>query len=179
MGSATWFRYVNLAMFTLMTLSPLGCSSATASGPPLVREVVDGDTIVVRIAGIDETVRLLGVDTPETSDPSRPVQCFGAEATQFVQAILPAGTPVYLERDVEARDRYGRLLAYVFVDADRTFVNATIIEEGFGDLSIYEPNSAYRATLVAARTAAVTQQRGLWGACGGPDVAIDPPLPRG
>ena len=76
--------------------------------------VVDGDTIDVELGGHAERVRLLGIDTPETDEPGKPVQCYGKEASAAHQAeLLPAGTAVRLERDVEARDRYGRLLAYV------------------------------------------------------------------
>ncbi len=154
-----------------------GCNKPPVDQPPIVDAVVDGDTIVVVVHGHRETVRLLGVDTPETSDPNRPKQCFGAEATSYVAALLPPGTIVRLERDVEARDRYGRILAYVFRSDDNAFVNAQLLARGFADLVIYPPNEAYRSELTHAYTSARTQEAGLWGHCGGPDVAIDPPLP--
>lgn len=145
---------------------------------PVVSEVVDGDTLVVTFpAGQQEVVRLLGIDTPETVDPSRPQQCFGAEASDFLTALVPPGTAVRLERDLEARDRYGRLLAYVFRADDGIFVNADLLRHGMADLSIYEPNSAYVDLLRSNLRQAKTQNAGLWGACGGPDVAIDPPPP--
>ncbi len=81
-----------------------------------VTEVVDGDTVVVAFpGGRSETVRLLGVDTPETVDPDEPVECYGPEASAFTHARLD-GRQVRLEKDREERDRYGRLLAYVYVD---------------------------------------------------------------
>ena len=76
----------------------------------VVERVVDGDTLVARIGNRSETVRLIGVDTPESVAPTRPVQCFGKEASHFLAAALPAGTEITLVRDVEARDVYDRLL---------------------------------------------------------------------
>ena len=122
-----------------------------------------------------ETVRLLGIDTPETVDPSRPEQCFGKQASDFLRSLIPAGTTVVVERDVEARDHFGRLLGYVFRAEDHLFVNQVLLEHGFADLSIYEPNSTYETRLNAAVVAARTRNIGLWSACGGADVAIDPP----
>lgn len=143
---------------------------------PIVADVVDGDTIIVRFpTGAEETVRLLGIDTPETVDPNRPEQCFGAEASAHVASVLRPGTTIRIERDVEARDHFGRLLAYVFRENDDLFVNLDLLERGFADLSIYPPNDAYAQRLGAATTSARTRSVGLWGACGGPDVPIDPP----
>lgn len=140
-----------------------------------VAEIVDGDTIIVRFSsGVTERVRLLGIDTPETSDPTRPVQCFGAEATSRLTELISPGAEVRLERDVEARDQYGRLLVYVFRSSDELFVNHALVEEGFADISFYEPNTAYREVLTHAVTQARTTETGLWLSCGGPDVAIDP-----
>lgn len=143
---------------------------------PTISNIVDGDTIIVHFPGRgDEIVRLLGVDTPETVDPNRPVQCFGAEATADISAVIPPGTPIRIERDVEARDHFGRLLAYVYRREDDLFVNHRLIFRGFADVAIYEPNLAYRAELESAAITARTQSRGLWGACGSPDLALDPP----
>src|SRR6476469_2975663 len=92
----------------------VGCAphaAAATDGRATVTRVVDGDTIVVRIGGRDENVRVLGIDTPETHKPDTPVECYGPEASNRLVALLPAGTVVRLVRDVESRDRYGRLLA--------------------------------------------------------------------
>jgi micrococcal nuclease len=89
------------------------CSAPPRSGPPgtaTVVRVIDGDTVVVHIDGKDEHVRLIGIDTPETVDPDKPVMCYGAEASGETKSLLPAGTVVRLVRDIEARDAYGRLL---------------------------------------------------------------------
>jgi micrococcal nuclease len=135
---------------------------------PRVTEVVDGDTIVVRLMGDDLTVRLLGIDTPETKDPRREVQCFGEEASRHTAELLPPGTAVRLEGDVEPRDRYDRLLAYVYRSSDDLFVNLDLARGGYADLLTYPPNVAHSAELSAAVAEARREQRGLWQACGGP-----------
>jgi len=140
-----------------------------------VASIVDGDTITIDFGSSTEIVRLLGIDTPESVDPNRPVQCYAAEATERLTALIPPATAVRVERDLEARDQYGRLLAYIFRASDDLFVNELMLREGFADLSIYEPNSAYRPQLEDALTTSRTGQVGLWSACGGPDVPLDPP----
>lgn len=139
----------------------------------IVERVVDGDTIIVKINGNRERVRLLGVDTPESVAENRPNQCYGAEAAIFLEALLPEGTEVTLIRDVEARDRYDRLLAYVVRSNDQLFINLDLIERGFAGVLIYEPNSHYRELFENAEDVAAEAGIGLWGVCGGPDVPLD------
>jgi micrococcal nuclease len=137
--------------------------------PATVVRVVDGDTLDVSFAGGSgevERVRLLGVDTPETVKPDTPVQCFGPEASHHTKALLAPGTPVLLQRDEEARDRYGRLLAYLWRARDRTFVNLELVTDGFARTLSIAPNTAYRPTLAAAQDRARARRAGLWGACG-------------
>ncbi len=144
------------------------CSSTdggSASSNPTVVRVVDGDTVVVRSDSGEETVRLIGVDTPETKHPSKPVQCFGKEATAFTRSLLAEGTEVRLERDVEERDRYDRVLAYVYRLDDGVFVNLELARQGFADALTIAPNVAYSTELVAAVAEARNEQRGLWVAC--------------
>lgn len=128
---------------------------------------------MVDIGGHREDVRLIGVDTPESVAHDRPVECFGPEAKTWLAELLPAGTAVRLERDVEARDRYGRLLAYVERD-DGLLVNLALVEEGFAEASTYRPNVARQGQLDAAEAAARRGQRGLWPVCGSTDVAVAP-----
>lgn len=139
----------------------------------VVERVVDGDTIIVEISGSRERVRLLGIDTPESVAESRPDQCYGAESSAYLTGLLPEGTEVTLIRDVEARDQYDRLLAYVVRSSDQLFVNLDLIERGFAGVLIYEPNSHYRDLFEDAEDAAFDGGIGLWGACGGPDVPLD------
>lgn len=130
-----------------------------------VTRVVDGDTIVVRIDGVEERVRLIGIDTPESVDPRRPVMCFGTEASAHMESLVPPGTPVRLERDVEARDRYDRLLAYVLRASDGMFVNLAMVTDGFADQYTFPPNVAHTDEFRAAVAEARAEGRGLWSAC--------------
>jgi micrococcal nuclease len=93
----------------------------------LVKRVIDGDTVELSTG---EKVRMIGVDTPETKDPRKPVQYFGKEATAFTRQLVE-GKRVRLEYDQQRRDKYGRTLTYVYLD-DGTFVNAEIIKQGYG-----------------------------------------------
>ncbi|MGH9186629.1 MAG: thermonuclease family protein [Acidimicrobiales bacterium] len=127
--------------------------------------VVDGDTIEVIVAGQRERVRLIGIDTPETVDPRRPVECFGREASDHTSTLLPHGTPVRLERDVEARDDYGRLLAYVFRPSDGLFVNVALVEDGYATVLTIPPNVAYAGEFADAAGRARESGRGLWSSC--------------
>jgi micrococcal nuclease len=139
-------------------------ASRPATDGTVVR-VVDGDTVVVDIDGHDETVRLIGIDTPETKKPNTPVECFGPEATAHLQDLLPAGTAVRVEPDVEARDRYDRLLAYLHRVADGRFVNLAMVADGFANQLTVPPNVAHEPSFRAAAREARDTDRGLWGAC--------------
>ena len=152
--------------------APTPAQSATgesgAPGTAVVRRVVDGDTIVVELGGHQEKVRLIGVDTPETKSPTKPVQCFGAEASAHTAELLPPGRAVRLERDVEERDHYGRLLAYVYRLDDGLFVNLDLAQGGYADSLPIAPNVAHAGELQAAVDGAHRHDAGLWGTCGGP-----------
>lgn len=143
-----------------------------AEGRASVVTVVDGDTVELEIGGRRERVRLLGVDAPESVHPSVPVQCFGPEASAELAGLLPSGTEVRVERDVESRDRYDRLLLYVYRARDGLFVNRWLVANGLADVVTYEPNSTLAATLAEARHAAEAEPIGLWRHCDGPDQPI-------
>lgn len=164
-GGAYWFLHDLKEHPIEMLRDPRDTESGNS---PEVVKVVDGDTIEVRAGGRTEKVRLLGIDTPETKDPRKPVQCFGAEASRHTAELLPVGTAVRLERDVEERDRYDRLLAYVYRVSDGLFVNLELARGGYADLLTYPPNVAHTADLQAGVAEAQREQRGLWQACGGP-----------
>ncbi|HEY1117252.1 MAG TPA: thermonuclease family protein, partial [Acidimicrobiales bacterium] len=105
-----------IALAAASMLAAACASPAPGSGPPadgagVVTHVVDGDTLDVEVAGTEERVRLIGVDTPESVARDRPVQCYGTEASAYLASLVPAGSAVRLERDAVARDQYGRLLA--------------------------------------------------------------------
>lgn len=124
----------------------------------LVIDVVDGDTIKVKGAET-KTVRLIGIDTPETKHPSKAVQCFGKEATAKLEALLLNKT-VTLEKDSSEVDRYGRLLRYVYLDGE--FVNELMVQEGYAFESAYEPDTKYQELFEEAENYAKTNKRGLW-----------------
>ena len=127
---------------------------------PVVR-IVDGDTIRVRIGETEEVVRYIGVDTPETVDPRRPVEAYG-EAAAAKNRELVAGRVVRLYFDVQRRDRYGRLLAYVCVG--EVFVNAELLRQGFAQLMTIPPNVRFAEIFVHLQQEAREAGRGLWGA---------------
>lgn len=127
-----------------------------------VVEVVDGDTIKVSWDQGIETVRLIGVDTPETVHPSQPEGCFGREASSFTQRHLD-GKTVDLELDVELYDRYDRLLAYVWLD-DEMF-NERLVARGYGLVATYPPNVKYVERFVDAQREARERSRGFWSGC--------------
>lgn len=137
--------------------------AAPAAVSATVVHVVDGDTLVAAFHdGHAETVRVLGVDTPETVDPRKPVQCFGPQASAYAKARL-SGRSVRLEFDVERRDRYGRLLAYVLVDGER--YEDDLLHRGLARLLVIAPNGAHARTMLAEELEARRAGRGLWGAC--------------
>jgi micrococcal nuclease len=131
----------------------------------VIERVVDGDTVIVSGG---RRVRLIGVDTPETKDPRRPVGCFGREASRFTTSLLPAGTVVRLVGDVEEDDQYGRLLAYVYRRADGLFVNAELVRRGYAEPLTIPPNLAHSDEFVALAAEARLAGRGLWAACPSP-----------
>jgi micrococcal nuclease len=136
------------------------------AGQGFVVKIVDGDTLDVELAsGAVERVRLVGIDTPESVAPDQPVECYGPEATGALKELLPVGTTVRLERDREARDRYGRLLAYVFRVDDGLFVNEALAAAGDADVLTIPPNTVYAQRLSAAVRSAQAAGAGMWGAC--------------
>jgi micrococcal nuclease len=146
-------------------------------GHATVVRVVDGDTVVVALGGTEESVRLIGIDTPESVARDRPNECYGAEASRRLSELLPPGTDVALTRDVEPRDVYDRLLAYVQRASDGLFVNAAQVGDGFAVASDHPPNSTHRTLFEQAERAARSASLGLWAACGGADVPLAGPAP--
>jgi endonuclease YncB( thermonuclease family) len=131
-----------------------------AAVPAVVAQVVDGDTFVAVIGGRRDPVRVIGVDTPETVAPGRPVEPYGKQASAFAHHWLD-GTTVRLAGDVEPRDRYGRLLAYVWL-ADGTFWNALLAAEGYAEQLTIPPNVAFAELLGRLVAQARTRRHGLW-----------------
>ncbi len=134
-----------------------------------VTKVTDGDTLHVDIEGVDEKVRLIGINTPETVDPRAEVQCFGKEASQEMKE-LAEGKNVRLEYDdtQNLRDTYGRLLAYVYLE-DGQMINRKMIAEGYAYEYTYLTPYAYQSEFRDLQNLARTSGRGLWSTatCGG------------
>lgn len=159
------------------TLPGRAATPPRPAGHGVVTHPVDGDTVDVDLGGVDERVRLIGIDTPESVADDRPVECFGPEAKARLAELLPPGTEVRLERDVEARDRFGRLLAYVFRATDDLHVNLVLVAEGYAEARAFEPNVTRQPELDRAEDDARAAGRGLWPACGSTNVPIG--LPQG
>lgn len=139
-----------------------------------VTKVVDGDTIEVILSGKKEKIRLIGVNTPETVDPRKPVECFGKEASAKTHELLDNAT-VVLESDQSQgnRDRYDRLLRYVTRD-DGLFVNKILIQSGFAHEYTYDKPYRYQSEFRQAQKQAEQQHAGLWAdsACTGAATPI-------
>ena len=129
-----------------------------------VQRVVDGDTIVVRLDGRTERVRYIGMDTPESVKPGTPVQCFAKKASAENERLV-AGREVRLVPDVEQRDRYGRLLAYVYRASGGPMVNEVLVRSGYARPLTIPPNVRHAEQFVALAGQAREAGRGLWSAC--------------
>ncbi|WP_377914852.1 thermonuclease family protein [Bacillus songklensis] len=158
----TYFK--NLWMVAILTLIIVilpACQQQDSKIPAVVERVVDGDTIKVEVNNRSETVRLLLVDTPESVHPSKPVQPYGKEASNFVKELLPEGKEVKLEMDVGERDKYGRLLAYVWVDGK--MLNELLLEKGYARVAyVFEPNTKYVDRFRDIQEKARKQELKIW-----------------
>ena len=141
------------ALLALLLFIPV---TAIAQSLETVQRVIDGDTVVLSSIG---TVRLIGVDTPETVDPRKPIQHFGKEASAFTRT-LTLGKQVRVEYDQERTDRYRRTLAYLYLQ-DGTFVNREIVRQGYGHADLSYPFRFMESFRVAEREAR-EERRGLW-----------------
>ncbi|NLL36856.1 MAG: thermonuclease family protein [Fretibacterium sp.] len=134
-----------------------------------VTRVVDGDTVVVNVEGTERRVRLLGVDTPETVHPKKPVQYYGKEASNFTKTSL-LGRQVWLEYDAAPLDKYQRHLAYIWLEKPerdeaavrRGMFNARLLLEGYAEVLTIQPNSRYSELFTEFQQEARRARRGLW-----------------
>lgn len=127
-----------------------------------VVNVVDGDTIDVELNGIKQRVRLLGIDTPESVDPRKPIECFGKEASsKTAEIVLNKSVKLESDETQSDKDKYKRLLRYVFLE-DGTFVNELLIKEGYAHEYTYDAPYKYQAEFKLAQTQAQTNKKGLW-----------------
>ena len=131
-----------------------------------VAHVVDGDTIELTTG---EKVRYVGVDTPETKHPNKPVQCFGREAAARNKELVE-GKKILMEKDVSNTDRYDRLLRYIYLpnpeaSGEALFVNEYLVEQGYAHVLTYPPDIKYDKMLLDAEKKAREEQNGLWSKC--------------
>jgi micrococcal nuclease len=161
----TWLLAFVVGTTSACATSPTASPDRPLTGPGfVVTRVVDGDTLDIAVDGApDQRVRLIGIDTPESVIPGEAPECFGPEASTRLGALTPPGTRVRLERDVEARDPYGRLLAYVYVADD--MVNLALAREGYAEALVIPPNTAWASEFRAAAAQARSLGVGLWAVC--------------
>lgn len=129
--------------------------------PAAVTRVVDGDTIEVRLNGLPDRVRFVGVNAPETSGQA---ECYAREAAAYVDRLLPYGAQVGLERDISDRDQFGRLLRYIWL-ADGRLLNVLLVSEGYAQSSSFPPDVRYQDQILSAQRSARESGKGLWGSC--------------
>lgn len=156
-----WFVYPHTKGNTRHSADKL--DAKTAEDFRVIR-VVDGDTIIVALNHKPETVRLLGINTPETVAPNRPVQCYGPEASNRTKELLK-GKIVRLDADPsqDNEDKYHRLLRFVFLGNEN--VNESLVRDGYAREYTYKHPYAYQAEFRAKQKAAKKNKLGLWGAC--------------
>lgn len=151
--------------------TPLIQVTASSSATPslegekaVVTKVVDGDTIQVNG---NTTIRFIGIDTPETVDPRRPVGCFGKEASNKTKSLL-TGKNVVLQKDISETDKFGRDLRYIYLQLDDgsfLFVNDYLVREGFAHAVSYPPDIKFQDIFRQAEKEARDAKKGLWDAC--------------
>jgi micrococcal nuclease len=131
----------------------------------LIEKVIDGDT--VEIEG-GKRVRYIGIDTPETVDPRKPVQCYGKEASNRNKQLVE-GKKVYLEKDISDTDKYGRLLRYIWLPSvssgQAVLVNEVLVKEGYAYSSAYPPDIKYQERFDKAQRYAQKNNNGMWRVC--------------
>lgn len=137
-------------------------STASKSDYYKVTRVVDGDTFDVEIHGTVERIRLIGVNTPETVDPRKPVQCFGKEASEMAKKLLTTQQVRLVEDKTQGnKDKYGRLLRYVYLE-NGLFLNETLISQGFAHEYTYDTPYNFQKAFKQAEKTAQEQGVGLW-----------------
>jgi len=146
---------------SLLVLFPAPVASQRESTVVQVVRVIDGDTIEVCCIGWKrESIRYIGINTPETHHSTKGVEAYGKEAAE-ANARLVSGKTIRLEFDVQQRDRHGRILAYVYLE-DGTFVNAWLVQNGYAQVMTVPPNVKYQELFLKLQREARDVGRGLW-----------------
>ena len=152
------------ALWIVLAVLVAGCGEAKPSSVPgresvQVERVVDGDTFEVKLRGQKEKIRMIGIDTPETKKPNTPVMYYGQEAYAYTKKRLEKKR-VELEWDVDQRDQYGRMLAYVWIGDE--LLNRTLVQEGYARIYTFPPNVKYVEQFKKDQEEARKQKKGLW-----------------
>lgn len=150
----------------------IGDDSSSVYEKATVTRIVDGDTIVVDIDGNSKTVRFVGVNTPETKHPTKGVEYYGKEASQFTTKMLE-GKTVYLQKDVSDTDRYNRLLRFIWLnkpatntptneEIEKNMFNAILVANGYANVSTYAPDNTYENIFITLENKAKENKIGMW-----------------
>ena len=163
-----------LALSIVLIISSSANILAFEQAVATVVRVIDGDTLKINYNGQEESVRLIGIDTPESRinkkaerDSKRTrkdIQLIisqGREATNYVKSVVESGDSIEIEFDVQTRDKYGRLLGYVYL-SDGKMLNEEIVRAGYASLMTYPPNVKYQERFLGAYKEARNNNRGLW-----------------
>jgi micrococcal nuclease len=162
-----------ILLFAALTL-PLQAISVEKLESAKVLKVVDGDTLKVRYKGIEESVRLIGIDAPESrpnkkarndaqrsGEDLKTITAMGKEATSYAKSLVKPGDTVKMEFDVQKRDKYGRLLAYVYLSNGK-MLNEETVKAGYANLMTVPPNVKYQGRVLKAYREARESREGLW-----------------
>lgn len=162
------------SLFFFLCLISCNKDETTTSDTATVIKVIDGDTYKINFNGKAESVRLIGIDTPESranikakkdarksGESVKEITALGKQATQYVKSLIKPGDKIKIEFDVQDRDRYGRILGYVYLE-NGTFLNEKIIKDGYAQVMTVPPNVKYQDKFLAAQQNARSNNRGLW-----------------
>lgn len=147
-----------------------------------ILRIIDGDTYVIVINGIGTTVRLIGIDTPESESHTENLVNteYGIKVSQYAHELLPEGTKVWLKYDKETEDDYGRTLAYVFTrdkNGNSYMVNEKLLKLGYARAAYYSPNDKYRNKFKELHIKAKSQGKGFWGLYSDPEKGFNEAFP--
>lgn len=156
-----------LFFFVLILLGMTGLfrqeSAPERFGPYAVERVIDGDTIVADVDGRSETIRLIGVDAPESVHPDRSRNTAeGKKAAEYVRSLLEDQRKIYIEYDASERDRYHRVLAYVYLQDGKTMLNEHLLKEGYAAVMTVQPNTRYADDFYKLQRKAREEKKGIW-----------------
>ena len=151
---------LGLAVIAVLAVGTTACTDENSDTGKVV-SITDGDTLVASVNGKSQTIRLLNIDTPETKDPNKPVECLGTEATEFLSELLPVGAKIKLMYDVERTDKFDRTLAAVFT-SDDVFVSAEIARAGLGTAVSFGPNTQFLPPVEAAEAEGKAAAKGIF-----------------